>query len=55
MYFSIMLLKILPVSTHCPIPNPFLHFKVSVTAAFHFWFQNLFSIAAVTNYHKHIS
>ena len=34
--FSIMLLKILPISPCFPIPKRFLYFDVSVTVAFHF-------------------
>ena len=52
--FSIMLLKILPVSTHYPIPRPSPHVQLSVTAAPHSQFQKsvLVSMVTVTNYHK---
>ena len=51
--FSIMLLKILPVSTHYPIPRPSPHVQVSVTAAPHSQFHKsvLVSMVTVTNYH----
>lgn len=49
-----MLLRILPASTHCPIPKPLPRFNVLVTAAYHFQVSKsvLLPETAVTNYQE---